>query len=88
MSTITKFCLVCNTFDDGSRTFEDYDTLQDVLYAYYYVTLMDEHKPQNGNGEVIAVPNDATWSIDVEVWDLDTNSCTFDDIDNYINYLN
>lgn len=87
MNHSTKFSLVCNTAD-GSRTYEDYDSVQDALYAYYHVTLLGTHLAQNGNGVPESVPEDATWSLDVELWDLDNNSCTFGDISDYVNYLN
>ena len=82
-----KFALIA---DDGyeTRTFEDYDTPEQVLYAYYHIMQTSKHVPQNGGGELIDVPPATEWSIDVEVWDIESNTCTFEPIDKYIKYLN
>lgn len=72
--------------DQGTQTIESYNTAEEVLYAFFYVTTNKEHLYQNGSGETMDVSEFEEFFIDVEIYE-NGNFIKFDDLENHIDYL-
>jgi len=87
-SLSVMFCIGVSD-NDGSRTIETFDTSEKCLLAYYRIKQFGYHLTEN-DGEKIKIKKKDRKNlfVDVEIWDLDSNSCYFSDIEQHIEYFN
>jgi hypothetical protein len=77
-----EFNLVGTCNDGSTRTIESYNNAEEVLYAFYYLTINKKHLPQNGDGEGVNVEQYESFFIDIETDENESYS-----IDEAIEYL-
>ena len=86
MEVVAKYFCLNHDDENGTETFETYNTAEEVLYAYWHIQTTGTHMPQNGDGEVTPIDKEKI-SIDVELIDENGNM-TYDTLNNHVSYLN